>query len=135
MSGRGRGVRRRMGRAVENQGQREGRGMRSAVDPAPANKQLARRRRRNAAEMAQVPEPAPVPVPGPEPEVSPAKRRRADESAATGEVIAFCDISHTADELPCGHNVGEHEVLACYANDNLPTSSLSRIDNVQSISI
>ncbi|KAH3770188.1 hypothetical protein DPMN_171471 [Dreissena polymorpha] len=93
--------------------------MRSAVDPATAKEQRARRRRRNAVETAPVPEPAPVPVPGPKPETQPAKRRRADDSAANCEVIDFLDISSTVDGLPRGHNVGEHETLACYASDNL----------------
>ncbi|KAH3694132.1 hypothetical protein DPMN_081571 [Dreissena polymorpha] len=82
MLGRGRGVRRRVGQAVAKQGHREGRWMRSAVDPASAKEQRARRRRRNASETAPLPEPAPVSVPGPEPEAPPAKRRRADDSAA-----------------------------------------------------
>ncbi|KAH3802671.1 hypothetical protein DPMN_156349 [Dreissena polymorpha] len=98
MSGSGRGLRRPAGQAVAERGQREGRGMRAAVEPAPANEQRARRRIRVAAETAPVPEPSPASVPGPEPESAtasalPAKRRRADDSAANGEVIDFCDIS------------------------------------------
>ncbi|KAH3850577.1 hypothetical protein DPMN_092999 [Dreissena polymorpha] len=136
MSGRGRGVRRRVGKAVAKRGHREGRGMRAAVDPAPVKEQRASRLRRNATETAPEPEPALAPVPRTEPEEAvaaepPEKRRRADENAANGEVIDF----RTADGLPRGHNVGEHEALACNANDNLPKLRLSRMDYFHRISI
>ncbi|KAH3792086.1 hypothetical protein DPMN_145576 [Dreissena polymorpha] len=68
MSGRGRIVRRRVGQAVAELGQREGRGM--EVDQAPAKEQRARWLRSNAAETAPVPEPAQAPVHGPEPEAT-----------------------------------------------------------------
>ncbi|KAH3809485.1 hypothetical protein DPMN_137856 [Dreissena polymorpha] len=108
----------------------------AAVDPAPAKDQRAKWRRRNAAETAPVPAPASAPVPGPEPEAAlavalPAKRKRADDNAANGEVVDFCDIFRTADGLPRGHNVGKHEAQAYIENEILPKSSLSRMDNIQ----
>ncbi|KAH3812335.1 hypothetical protein DPMN_140764 [Dreissena polymorpha] len=114
--------------------------MQAAVDPDPANKQRTRWRRRNAAKTAPVQEPASAPVPGPKPEAElaaapPATCIRADDNAANGEVVDFCDIFRTADGLPCGHNVGNHEALACNANEILPKSSLSRMDNIQRIYI
>jgi len=136
MSGRGQGVRRRTGKAIAGRERTGERGMRAAVNPAPAVEPMARRRRRAAAETTPVRDPAPTPVPGPEPEAKPAaappaKRLRADESAGNGEIIDFCDIFSTADGQPRGHNVVEHE--ATYnANDN---SCLSRMNNFQSISI
>ncbi|KAH3827349.1 hypothetical protein DPMN_129282 [Dreissena polymorpha] len=98
--------------------------MRAAIDPAPAREQRARWRRRNAAETAPVPEPASAPVSGPKPEAAlaaapPAKRKRADDNAANGEVVDFCDIFRTADGLPRGHKVCKHEAHACNANDIL----------------
>ncbi|KAH3772178.1 hypothetical protein DPMN_173515 [Dreissena polymorpha] len=99
--------------------------MLAEVDPAPAKEQRARWRRRNAAETAPVPESASAPVPRPKPEaafaaVPTSKRKRADDNAANGEVVDFCDIFRTADELPRGHNVDKHEALACNANEILP---------------
>ncbi|KAH3701884.1 hypothetical protein DPMN_076880 [Dreissena polymorpha] len=91
MSGRGRSVRRRVGKAVAKQTEREGRGMRAAVDPAPAKDQIAQRWH------SQKPQ---------------AKRKRADDNAANGEVVDFCDIFRTTDGLPRGHNVGKHEAQA-----------------------
>ncbi|KAH3863380.1 hypothetical protein DPMN_026365 [Dreissena polymorpha] len=95
--------------------------MRAAVDPAPAIEQRARWRRKNAAETAPVPEPASAAVPGPQPEAAlaapPAKRKSADDNAANGEVVDFCDIFRTADGLPRGHNLGKHEAQACNANE------------------
>ncbi|XP_052229960.1 uncharacterized protein LOC127844043 isoform X6 [Dreissena polymorpha] len=84
--------------------------MRAAVDPAPAKEQRTRWLRRNAAETAPVPEPASAPVQGPKPEVAlaaapPSKRKRADDDAANGEVVDFCDIFGKAHGLPRGHNV------------------------------
>ncbi|KAH3691871.1 hypothetical protein DPMN_191049 [Dreissena polymorpha] len=85
---RGRSVQRRVCQAGAKQTQREGRGMRVAVDPDPAKEQRAGWRRRNAAETAPVPEPASAPVPGPKPEAElktpPFKRKRADDNAANG---------------------------------------------------
>ncbi|KAH3752433.1 hypothetical protein DPMN_187050 [Dreissena polymorpha] len=114
--------------------------MRAGVDSAPAKGHRARWRRRNAAETAPVPEPASAPVPGPQLEAAPAaappaKRKRADDNAANGEVVDFCDIFRTADGLPRGHNVGKHEVQACNANEILSKSSPSRLDNIQRIYI
>ena len=130
-------MRRRTGKAKAGRERTGGRGMRAAVNPAPAVEPMARRRRRAAAETAPVRDPAPTPVPGPEPEAAPAaappaKRLRADESAGNGEIIDFCDIFRTADGQPRGHNVVEHDALSCNANDN---SCLSRMNNFQSISI
>ncbi|KAH3849374.1 hypothetical protein DPMN_091774 [Dreissena polymorpha] len=104
MSGRGRSPNR----------QKEERGTRAAVDPAPAKEQRARWRRRNAAETAPVQEPVSAPIPGTKPEAAlaaapPAKRKRADDNAANGEIVDFCVIFRTADGLPRGHNVGKHE--------------------------
>ncbi|KAH3770150.1 hypothetical protein DPMN_171433 [Dreissena polymorpha] len=136
MSDRGKGVRRRTRKAVAGRERTGERGMRAAVNPAPAVEPMARRRRRAAAETAPVRDPAPTLVPGPEPEAAPAaappaKRLRADESGGNGEIIDVCDIFSTADGQPRGHNVVEHE--ATYnANDNL---CLSRMNNFQSISI
>ena len=114
--------------------------MRAAVDPAPAKEQRTRWRRRNAAETAPVPEPASAPVPGPQPEAAPAvappaKRKRADDNAANGEVVDFCDIFRTSNRLPRGHNVGKHEALACNANEILPKKFFFRMDNIQRIHI
>ncbi|KAH3791838.1 hypothetical protein DPMN_145328 [Dreissena polymorpha] len=66
--------------------------MRAEVDSVQAKEQRTRWCRRNAAETAPVPEPASAPVQGPKPEVAlvaapPAKRKRADDNAANGEVI------------------------------------------------
>ncbi|KAH3874874.1 hypothetical protein DPMN_038129 [Dreissena polymorpha] len=98
--------------------------MRAAVDPAPAKEQRTRWRRRNAAETAPVPEPASAPAQGPKPEVAlaaapHAKFKRADDKAANGEVVVFCDIFRTADWLPRGHNVCKHEAQACNEKRNL----------------
>ncbi|KAH3707127.1 hypothetical protein DPMN_066524 [Dreissena polymorpha] len=87
-----------------------------------------------------VPEPASAPAPGPKPEAAlaaapPAKRKCADDNAANSEVVDFCDILRTADGLPRGHNVGKHRAQACNANEILPKSSLSRMDNIQRIYI
>ncbi|KAH3720926.1 hypothetical protein DPMN_063837 [Dreissena polymorpha] len=136
MSGRGKGVRRRTEKVIAGRGRTGERGMRAAVNPAPAVEPMARRRRKAAAETAPVRDPARTPVPGPEPEAAttaapPPKRLRADESAGNGEIIDFCDIFSTADGIPRGHNVDEHEATF-NANDN---SCLSRINNFQSISI
>ncbi|KAH3730040.1 hypothetical protein DPMN_056018 [Dreissena polymorpha] len=142
MPGRVRSVRRWVVQAVAKQTER-GRGMRAAVDSAPAKEQRSRWRRRNAAETAPVPEPASAPVPGPQPEAAPAvappaKRKRTDDNAANGEVVDFCDIFRTADGLPRGHNVGKHEAQACNANEIVfmsTNSSLSKMDNIQRIYI
>ncbi|KAH3776591.1 hypothetical protein DPMN_178022 [Dreissena polymorpha] len=102
--------------------------MRAAVNPVPAVEPMTRRRRRAAAETAQVRDPAPR---GGTRSSATFVRLRADESAGNGEIIDFCDIFSTADGQPRGHNVVEHE--ATYnANDN---SCLSRMNNFQSISI
>ncbi|KAH3864260.1 hypothetical protein DPMN_027276 [Dreissena polymorpha] len=90
MSGRGKGVRRRTGKAIAGRERTGERGMRAAVNPAPAVEPMARRRRRAAAETAPVRDPAPTPVPGPELEAAPAaaptaKRLRADESAGNAD--------------------------------------------------
>jgi len=87
---RGRSVQRRVGQAVAKQRQREGRGMRAAVDPDPPKEQ-------RAAEGMQGPEPASAPVPGSKTEAELAaaphsKRKRADDNAENGEVVDFCDI-------------------------------------------
>ncbi|KAH3747518.1 hypothetical protein DPMN_181945 [Dreissena polymorpha] len=97
MSGRGKGVRRRTGNAIAGRERTVEKGMRAAVNPAPAVEPMARRRRRAAAETVPVRDPAPTPVPGPEPEAAtaaapPAKPLRADESAGNGEIIDFCDF-------------------------------------------
>ncbi|KAH3701901.1 hypothetical protein DPMN_076897 [Dreissena polymorpha] len=49
----------------------------------------------------------------------PAKRKRADDNAANGEVVDFCDIFRTTDGLPRGHNVGKHEAQAYKEKRNL----------------
>ena len=112
MSGRGKGVRRRKRKAIAGRKRTGERGC----------------------------ERRPTPVPGPEPEAAPAaappaKRKRADDNAANGEVVDFCDIFRTSNGLPSGHNVGKHEALACNANEILPKKSLSRIENIQRIHI
>ncbi|KAH3863411.1 hypothetical protein DPMN_026398 [Dreissena polymorpha] len=61
MSGRGKGVRRRTGKAIAGRERTGERAMRAAVNPAPAVEPMARRRRRAAAETAPVRDPAPTP--------------------------------------------------------------------------
>ncbi|KAH3692170.1 hypothetical protein DPMN_193982 [Dreissena polymorpha] len=65
MSGRGKGVRRRTGKAIAGRERTGERGMRAAVNPAPAVEPMARRHTRAAAETAPVRDPAKTPVPGP----------------------------------------------------------------------
>ncbi|XP_052219334.1 uncharacterized protein LOC127836681 [Dreissena polymorpha] len=133
MSGRGKGVRRRTRKAIAGRERTGERGMRAAVNLAPAVEPMARGRRRAAAETAPVRDQAPTPVPGPEPEAAPAsappaKRLRADESAVN-------EISEMDGKLEMhgGLNESEVEKIASHLQDGrlveLSKSFLMRIKN------